>query len=102
MRHNNRNMYPALYALAGLIVGIIADFAYEMHARMGVAFPYTMPPVEHSSVIVRALIGMVFGFGFAMIGKALGWYKHDDEIFGVAVSAILALVPIYMYNQWLI
>jgi hypothetical protein len=49
-------MYPFLYALAGLIVGIIADFAYEMHARLGVAYPYTMPPLEHSSVIVRALI----------------------------------------------
>ena len=94
--------YPVLYALAGLVVGIISHFAYMAHHTLGVAAPYTMPAPEHSSLIVRALIGLVFGLGFAMLGKVLGWYKNNDEIAGVAVSAILALVPLYIYNQWFI
>jgi hypothetical protein len=36
------------------------------------------------------------------MGKALGWYKHNDEICGIAVSAILALVPLYVYNTFFI
>ena len=49
-----------------------------------------------------ALIGLLFGWGFAMLGKVLGWYRNNDEVCGIAVSAILALVPLYMYNQWFI
>lgn len=94
--------YPLLYAFAGLVVGLISHFAYWMHNHLGVAQPYTMVPAEHSSIIVRALIGMVFGFGFAMTGKALGWYKKNDEVAGIAVSAILALVPLYLYNTFFI
>jgi hypothetical protein len=104
MRHNNREAmkYPLLYAASGLIVGIICHFAYHLHQTLGVAYPYTMVAAEHSTLIARALIGLVFGTGFAMLGKALGWYKHDDEICGIAVSAILALVPLYLYNQFFI
>jgi hypothetical protein len=69
---------------------------------MGIAQPYTLQPQEHSSLIARALIGLVFGWGFAMLGKVLGWYKNKDEVCGIAVSAILALVPLYLYNQFFI
>lgn len=94
--------YSLLYAFAGLVVGLISQLAYHLHATMGVAYPYHLLPQEHSTWIVRALIGLFFGWGFAMMGKALGWYKHNDEICGIAVSAILALVPLYLYNQFFI
>lgn len=94
--------YPLFYAVAGLIVGILSHFAYRLHADLGIAQPYTLPPAEHSSLIARALIGMIFGFGFAMTGKALGWYRNNDEVCGIAVSAILALVPLYLYNTFFI
>jgi hypothetical protein len=94
--------YPLLYAISGLIVGLIVHFAYYLHATLGIAYPYTMMPQEHSSLIVRALIGLVFGWGFAMLGKALGWYRKNDDVCGIAVSAILALVPLYLYNQFFI
>jgi hypothetical protein len=94
--------YSLLYAFAGLVVGLISHFAYTLHATLGVGLPYHLLPQEHSSLIVRALIGLLFGWGFAMMGKALGWYRKNDEICGVAVSAILALVPLYLYNQFFI
>ena len=94
--------YPLLYAFAGLVVGLISHFAYWLHASLGVAYPYTLPPAEHSSIIARALIGMFFGLGFAMMGKALGWYRKNDEVCGIAVSAILALIPLYLYNTFFI
>jgi hypothetical protein len=91
--------YSLLYAVVGFIVGLLTQFAYHLHATLGIAYPYTLLPEEHSSWIVRALIGMVFGWGFAMLGKVLGWYRNNDEICGIAVSAILALIPLYAYNQ---
>lgn len=94
--------YSLLYAFAGLVVGLISHFAYTLHATLGVALPYHLIPQEHSTLIARALIGLCFGWGFAMMGKALGWYRKNDEICGVAVSAILALVPLYLYNQFFI
>jgi hypothetical protein len=94
--------YTWLYALAGLIVGILSHFAYQLHASLGIGYPYTMPPLEHGSLVARALIGLLFGCGFAMLGKVLGWYRNNDEVCGIAVSAILALVPLYVYNQWFI
>ena len=94
--------YSLLYAAVGLIVGLIVHFAYTVHASLGVGYPYTLMPQEHSSMIARALIGLVFGWGFATMGRVLGWYPHNDEICGIAVSAILALVPLYLYNQFFI
>jgi hypothetical protein len=94
--------YSLLYAAVGLVVGLISHFAYTLHATLGVGYPYTLLPQEHSSMIARALIGLIFGWGFAMLGKVLGWYRHNDEICGVAVSAILALIPLYLYNQFFI
>jgi hypothetical protein len=95
-------MYSVIYAVVGLIVGLIVHFAYSLHATLGVGYPYTLLTQEHSSMIVRALIGLVFGWGFAMLGKALGWYRNNDEVCGIAVSAILALIPLYLYNQFFI
>jgi hypothetical protein len=94
--------YPLLYAFAGLGVGLICHFAYTLHATIGVGYPYTLLPQEHGALIARALIGLFFGLGFAMLGKVLGWYKNNDEVAGIAVSAILALVPLYLYNQFFI
>jgi hypothetical protein len=105
IRHNKQRhamKYPLLYAFAGLVVGLISHFAYSLHATLGIGYPYTLVPAEHSSLIARALIGLVFGWGFGMIGKALGWYRNSDEVCGIAVSAILALVPLYLYNQFFI
>ena len=94
--------YSLWYAIAGLLVGIAVHYAYHLHATLGVAYPYTLHAEEHSSLIVRALIGLVFGWSFAMGGKALGWYRNNDEVCGIAVSAILALVPLYLYNEFFI
>ena len=88
--------------MAGLIVGILSHFAYQLHASMGLAIRILCRRSEHGSLIARALIGLLVRLGFRHAWKSLGWYRHNDEVAGIAVSAILALVPLYMYNQWFI
>jgi hypothetical protein len=94
--------YSIIYALVGLAVGLIVHFAYSLHATIGIGHPYMLLPQEHGSMIARALIGLIFGWGFAMFGKMIGWYRNNDEVCGIAVSAILACVPLYLYNQFFI
>ena len=70
-------------ALVGLVVGALAKLV--------------MPGRDPGGVIVTALIGLAGGLLAAVIGRAAGWYNHNEGA-GFIASIIGAVLLLAVYR----